>query len=77
LLRLLPSSVFTRKDGTSGKSIKNNHGRGWCQITIVLWDEKVRRVSLIEKGTRIRVIGGSSRLRQNGGYESISPDYQR
>jgi replication factor A1 len=64
-----PSSAFTRKDGSEGKVSRITMEEGGAQITIVLWDEKVDELASIEKGTRIRVIGGASRSRQNGGYE--------
>jgi len=64
-----PSLIFTRKDGTDGKVSRIIMEEGGSQIPIVLWDDKVDELASIEKGTRIRIFGGTSRSSQGGGYE--------
>jgi replication factor A1 len=64
-----PTSTFTRKDGTEGKVARLNLEEGGRQITAVLWDEKVDEVGKWGDGTRIRIIGANSKVRQGGGFE--------
>ncbi|MBN1683530.1 hypothetical protein JW865_08270 [Candidatus Bathyarchaeota archaeon] len=62
-------SFFTRKDGSEGKVSRLIMEEGGAQIPIVLWDDKVDELISIENGTRMRIIGATSRSRQDGGYE--------
>ena len=64
-----PSSTFTRKDGTEGKVIRLSLEEGGRQITVVLWDEKVEEAAKLGDGTRVRIIGANSKVRQGGGFE--------
>lgn len=64
-----PSSTFTRKDGTEGKVIRLSLEEGGRQITAVLWDEKVEEAAKLGDGTRVRIIGANSKVRQGGGFE--------
>lgn len=64
-----PVSTFTRKDGTEGKVGRLTLEEGGRQITLVLWDEKAAEVGKLSDGTRIRIIGASSKVGQGGGYE--------
>jgi len=64
-----PTSTFTRKDGTEGKVIRLSLEEGGRQITAVLWDEKVEEAVKLGDGTRVRIIGANSKVRQGGGFE--------
>jgi replication factor A1 len=64
-----PPSTFTRKDGNEGKVGRLILEEGGKQVPLVLWDEKVEELSRLSDGTRIRVIGASSKVRQGGGFE--------
>ena len=66
--RSLPST-FTRKDGTEGKVVRLTLEEGGRQITAVLWDEKVDEAVKFGDGTRVRIIGANSKVRQGGGFE--------
>ena len=62
-------STFTRKDGTEGKVARLTIEEGGRQITAVLWDDKVDEAAKLGDGTRVRVIGAVSKVRQGGGFE--------
>jgi len=64
-----PPSTFTRKDGTEGKVARLNLEEGGRQIIAVLWDDKVDEVGKLGDGTRVRIIGANSKVRQGGGFE--------
>jgi replication factor A1 len=64
-----PPSTFTRKDGTEGKVIRLSLEEGGRQITAVLWDDKVEEAVKLGDGTRVRIIGANSKVRQGGGFE--------
>ncbi len=64
-----PPSSFTRKDGNEGKVCRLILEEGGKQVPLVLWDEKVEELGQLSDGTRIRVIGASSKIRQGGGFE--------
>src|SRR4030042_3462589 len=64
-----PPSTFTRKDGTEGKVIRLSLEEGGRQITAVLWDEKVEEAAKLGDGTRVRIIGANSKVRQGSGFE--------
>jgi len=64
-----PPSNFTRKDGNEGKVGRLILEEGGKQVPLVLWDEKVEEVGQLSDGTRIRVTGASSKVRQGGGFE--------
>ena len=64
-----PPSTFKRKDGTEGKVIRLSLEEGGRQITAVLWDEKVEEAVKLGDGTRVRIIGANSKVRQGGGFE--------
>jgi len=64
-----PPSTFARKDGTEGKVARLALEEGGRQITVVLWDEKVDEVGKLNDGTRVRIIGANSKIRQGGGFE--------
>jgi replication factor A1 len=64
-----PKSTFTRKDGTEGKVARLTIEEGGRQITAVLWDEKVEEAEKWGDGTRVRIIGANSKVRQGGGFE--------
>lgn len=64
-----PASTFTRNDGSEGKVSRLVIEEGGGRINLVLWDEKVTKYSDLEKGTKIRIVSGSVRESQTGGYE--------
>ncbi len=64
-----PVSTFNRKDGTPGKVGRLILEEGGKQLPLVLWDDKADELSKLGDGTRIRVLGASSKVRQGGGYE--------
>jgi replication factor A1 len=69
IVESLPVSNFIRKDGSEGRVSRLTIEEGGRQIQLVLWDEKVDELGKISNGTRIRIIGGQSRTRTNGGFE--------
>ena len=64
-----PPTTFKRKDGTDGKVARLNLEEGGRQITAVLWDDKVDEAAKWGDGTRVRIIGANSKVRQGGGFE--------
>lgn len=65
----LPSSTFTRSDGSEGKVARLALEEGGARVSVVLWDGKVDELGSVEVGTRLRLINGSSRPRQDGRHE--------
>ena len=63
------TSTFARKDGTEGKVARLTLEEGGRQIAAVLWDEKVDEAAKWGDGTRVRIIGANSKVRQGGGFE--------
>jgi replication factor A1 len=62
-------TTFNRKDGTEGRVSRLTLEEGGRQITAVLWDEKVDEVGKLGDGTRVRIVGANSKVRQGGGFE--------
>ena len=64
-----PVSTFTRRDGSEGKVTRLVLEEGGGRINLVLWDERVDEVEGVTAGTRMRLVGGSARARDDGGVE--------
>lgn len=64
-----PTSTFTRRDGTPGKVARLVLEEGGGRINLVLWNERVDELGDVEVGTKLRLIGGSARLRDDGSIE--------
>lgn len=64
-----PTSTFTRRDGTPGKVSRLVLEEGGGHINLVLWNERVDELEDVEVGTRLRLIGGSARAREDGNIE--------
>jgi replication factor A1 len=64
-----PTSTFTRQDGTEGRVSRLVLEEGGERINLVLWDDKVDEFELVDVGTRIRLVGGRARARQDGSIE--------
>ena len=64
-----PTSTFTRRDGSEGKVARLVLEEGGGRINLVLWDDRVDDVGDVAVGTRMRLIGGSARAREDGSVE--------
>jgi len=64
-----PASTFTRQDGSEGKVSRLLLEEGGGRINLVLWDDKVTELGDTNRGTRLRIVSGSSRKRANGAPE--------
>ena len=64
-----PTSTFTRRDGSEGKVTRATLEEGGGQINLVLWDDKADEMDNITVGTKIKVIGGNTRERDDGRLE--------
>jgi ssDNA-binding replication factor A large subunit len=64
-----PVSTFTRQDGTEGKVSRLVLEEGGGRINLVLWDDKVDEFGQFDDGTRIRLLGGRARERDDGSIE--------
>lgn len=64
-----PVSTFTRSDESEGKVSRTVLEEGGGRINLVLWDEKATKYGELDEGTRIRIVSGSVREAQGGGYE--------
>lgn len=64
-----PVSTFTRRDSSEGKVSRLTLEEGGARINLVLWDDNADEYSQLEPGTRLRVIGGSARNRDDGSLE--------
>lgn len=60
-----PSSIFTREDGREGKVARLTLEEGGGRISLVIWNERVDELD-IEVGTRLKIVGGVVKIRQNG-----------
>jgi len=61
-----PASTFTRRDGSVGKVARLVLEEGGGRINLVLWDDRVDELADVEVGTRLRLINGSARMRDDG-----------
>jgi replication factor A1 len=64
-----PTSTFTRQDGTEGKVSRLVLEEGGGRINLVLWNDKVEEFEGVDAGTRIRLVGGRARDREDGSIE--------
>ena len=65
-----PVNTFVKKDGSGeGKVNRLSIQEEGRRIPLVVWEDKVDELAGIQIGTRIRVIGASSRVRTGGGFE--------
>jgi replication factor A1 len=64
-----PASTFTRRDGSEGKVARLVLEEGGGRINLVTWDDRVDDVVDVAVGTRMRLIGGSARAREDGSVE--------
>ncbi|MGD2142555.1 MAG: OB-fold nucleic acid binding domain-containing protein, partial [Candidatus Bathyarchaeota archaeon] len=64
-----PVNTFTRQDGSEGRVCRVTLEEGGGRINLVAWDDKVDEIQEIEKGTKIRVVGGNARERQDRSLE--------
>jgi replication factor A1 len=64
-----PVSTFTRRDNSEGKVSRLTLEEGGARMNLVLWDNNADEYSQLETGTRLRVIGGSARNRNDGSLE--------
>ncbi|MGD2201601.1 MAG: OB-fold nucleic acid binding domain-containing protein [Candidatus Bathyarchaeota archaeon] len=62
-------STFNRQDGSEGRVTRVALEEGGGRINLVLWDDKVDEVQDLEVGTKIQVIGGNARERQDRSLE--------
>jgi ssDNA-binding replication factor A large subunit len=61
-----PMSTFKRDDGSEGKVSRLLIEEGGGRINAVLWDDKVDEFGYINRGTKIRIIGGNVRTGNMG-----------
>ena len=64
-----PVNTFERDDGSIGKVSRLLLEEGGSRINAVLWDDKVDEYGDLERGTKIRVIGGNVRTGNRGNPE--------
>jgi len=64
-----PASTFTRRDGSEGKVARLVLEEGGGRVNLVLWDDRVDELGDVGVGTRLRVINGSARVRDDGSVE--------
>lgn len=64
-----PASTFTRRDGSVGKVSRLVLEEGGGRTNVVLWDDRVDELGGVELGTRLRLVNGSARLRDDGSTE--------
>ncbi len=65
-----PVNTFVKKDGSGeGKVTRLSIQEEGRRIPLVVWEDKVDELAGLQIGTRIRVIGASSRVRTGGGFE--------
>ncbi len=64
-----PVHTFGRDDGSEGKVTRLTLEEGGARISLVLWDDQVDEYGGIERGTRIRVIGGNVKTGNMGSPE--------
>ena len=61
-------SVFTKGDGSEGKVARLTLEEGGGRISLVVWDKKVDELN-VEVGTRLKIIGGIAKIKQNAQTE--------
>ncbi|UCD45243.1 MAG: hypothetical protein JSV27_01720 [Candidatus Bathyarchaeota archaeon] len=64
-----PISTFNRADGSEGKVSRLTLEEGGARINLVLWGERADEYGGTERGTKLRVVGGSARKREDGSIE--------
>lgn len=64
-----PVNLFQRDDGSQGKVSRLLLEEGGARVNLVLWDDRVDEYGDLERGTKIRVIGGNVRTGNMGGPE--------
>jgi replication factor A1 len=64
------SSVFTRQDQTTGKTLRFVLVDGSGEVTVVAWNEKAEELEvLLKKGVELRLINARVKASSNGGFE--------
>ncbi len=63
------ASTFVRRDGSEGKVARLTLEEGGGRVNLVLWDGRVDEFGGTMAGTRLRVINGSVRGREDGSHE--------
>jgi len=64
-----PVNTFQRDDGTEGRVSRLLLEEGGSRINAVLWDDQVEEYSNLERGTKVRIIGGNVRTGNRGNPE--------
>jgi replication factor A1 len=64
-----PTSTFNRRDGSEGKVTRAVIEEGGGRINLVLWDDKADEMDNVTIGTKMKVIGGNARERDDGRLE--------
>jgi replication factor A1 len=64
-----PVSTFERRDGSQGRVARLTIEEGGGRVNLVLWDDRAQEYGEVELGTRLRVIGGQARERDDRSIE--------
>ncbi|HUS79180.1 MAG TPA: OB-fold nucleic acid binding domain-containing protein [Patescibacteria group bacterium] len=64
-----PTSTFTRKDNSEGKVTRLVVEEGGARLNLVLWDDKSDEAEGVNVGTKLRLLGGNARRREDGSLE--------
>lgn len=64
-----PTSTFTRRDGSEGRVARLVLEEDGGSINLVFWDDRVEEIEGYGVGTRLRIVNGSVRIRDDGRAE--------